>query len=121
MAGFIEGVDREQLSLLPERLEDWVDESNPVRVIDAFVEALDLEQLGFDTAVAAGFGRPGYHPAIHLELYIYGYLYRVQSSRRLERECQRNLEAMWLIGRLAPDFKTIADFRKDNGPAIKKV
>jgi transposase len=121
MAGFIEGVDREQLSLLPERLEDWVDDSNPVRVIDAFVEALDLKQLGFDTAVPAGFGRPGYHPAIHLKLYIYGYLYRVQSSRRLERECQRNLEVMWLIGRLAPDFKTIADFRKDNGPAIKKV
>ena len=121
MAGFIEEVDRGQLSLLPGSLDDWVDKDNPVRVIDAFVDALDLKDLGFETAEPLGIGRPGYHPAIHLKLYIYGYLYRVQSSRRLERECQRNLEVMWLLGRLAPDFKTIADFRKDNGPAIKKV
>ena len=108
MAGFVEGIERGQLSLLPGRLDDWVDTDNPVRVIDAFVVATDM-------------GRPGYHPAVHLKLYVYGYLNRVQSSRRLEREAQRNLEVMWLLGRLAPDFKTIADFRKDNGPAIKKV
>src|SRR6266478_9591598 len=121
MAGFIEGGDRGQLSLLPESLEQWVEESNPVRVIDAFVEELDLDELGFKTAEPTDIGRPGYNPAIHLKLYIYGYLNRIQSSRRLERECQRNLEVMWLLGRLAPDFKTIADFRKDNGAAIEKV
>ena len=121
MAGFVEGIERGQLSLLPGRLDDWVDRDNPVRVIDAFVDALDLTALGFETAVATDIGRPGYHPAVHLKLYVYGYLNRVQSSRRLEREAQRNLEVMWLLGRLAPDFKTIADFRKDNGPAIKKV
>jgi transposase len=121
MAGFVEGADRGQASLLPECLDDWVDESNPVRVIDAFVEALDLDALGFGRVEPAGIGRPGYHPKVHLKLYIYGYLYRVQSSRRLEREAQRNVEVMWLIGRLAPDFKTIADFRKNNGLAIKKV
>jgi transposase len=121
MAGFVEGIERGQLSLLPGRLDDWVDTDNPVRVIDAFVDALDLTALGFETAVATDIGRPGYHPAVHLKLYVYGYLNRVQSSRRLEREAQRNLEVMWLLGRLAPDFKTIADFRKDNGPAIKKV
>jgi transposase len=121
MAGFIEGVDRGQLSLLPGSLDDWVGENNPVRVIDAFVEALDLKELGFEAVDPAGIGRPGYHASIHLKLYIYGYLYRVQSSRRLEQEAGRNLEVMWLLGRLAPDFKTIADFRKDNGPAIKKV
>jgi transposase len=121
MAGFVEGVDRGQLTLLPGSLDDWVDENNPVRVIDAFVEALDLKELGFETVEATGIGRPGYHPSTHLKLYIYGYLHRVQSSRRLEREAGRNLEVMWLLGRLAPDFKTIADFRKDNGPAIKKV
>ena len=121
MAGFVEGIERGQLSLLPGRLDDWVDTDNPVRVIDAFVDALDLTALGFETAVATDIGRPGYHPAVHLKLYVYGYLNRVQSSRRLEREAQRNLEVMWLLGRLAPDFKTIADFRKDNGPAITKV
>jgi transposase len=121
MAGFVEGIERGQLSLLPGRLDDWVDTDNPVRVIDAFIDALDLTALGFETAVATDMGRPGYHPAVHLKLYVYGYLNRVQSSRRLEREAQRNLEVMWLLGRLAPDFKTIADFRKDNGPAIKKV
>jgi len=121
MAGFIEGIDRGQLSLLPESLDQWVDDSNPVRVIDAFVEALDLDDLGFKMSEPADIGRPGYSPALHLKLYIYGYLNRVQSSRRLERECQRNLEVMWLTERLAPDHKTIADFRKDNGAAIKKV
>jgi transposase len=121
MVGFIEGVDRGQLSLLPESLDQWVEDSNPVRVIDAFVEQLDLDELGFKMAEPADLGRPGYNPALHLKLYIYGYLHRIQSSRRLERECQRNLEVMWLLGRLAPDHKTIADFRKDNGAAIKKV
>ena len=121
MAGFVEGTDRGQLTLLPGSLDDWVDKDNPVRAIDAFVGALKLKDLGFDTADPTGIGRPGYHPAIHLKLYIYGYLNRVQSSRRLEKEAGRNLEVMWLLGRLAPDFKTIADFRKDNGPAIKKV
>jgi len=121
MAGFVEGTDRGQVSLLPESLDDWVDESNPVRVIDAFVEALDLVGLGFGRVEPTGIGRPGYHPKVHLKLYIYGYLHRVQSSRRLECEAARNVEVMWLVERLAPDFKTIADFRKDNGPAIKKV
>ena len=121
MAGFIEEADRGQLSLLPGSLDDWVGKDNPVRVIDAFVDGLDLKKLGFETVEPLDIGRPGYHPSIHLKLYIYGYLYRVQSSRRLERECHRNLEVMWLLGRLAPDHKTIADFRKDNGAAIKKV
>ena len=121
MAGFVAGVDRGQATLLPECLEDWVDESNPIRVIDAFVDALDLRKLGFEGMDPADIGRPAYHPSVHLKLYIYGYLNRVQSSRRLEREASRNVEVMWLLGRLAPDHKTIADFRKDNGPAIKKV
>src|SRR5262245_13896554 len=110
-----------QLWLLPERLNQWVEDGNPVRVIDAFVEQLDLDELGLKMAEPADLGRPGYNPALHLKLYIYGYLNRIQSSQRLERECQRNLEVMWLLGRLAPDHKTIADFRKDNGAAIKKV
>jgi len=121
MAGFIEEADRGQLSLLPGSLDDWVDKDNPVRVIDAFVDGLDLKKLGFETVDPLDIGRPGYHPSIHLKLYIYGYLYRVQSSRRLERECHRNLEVMWLLGRLAPEHKTIADFLKDNGAAIKKA
>ena len=121
MAGFVEGVDRRQATLLPECLEDWVDENNPVRAVDVFVDALNLSELGFDGTQPLATGRPGYHPGVLLKLYIYGYLNRVQSSRRLEREAGRNLEVMWLTGRLAPDHKTIADFRKDNGPAIKKV
>ena len=121
MAGFVAGMDRGQATLLPECLEDWVDESNPIRVIDAFVDALDLRKLGFEGMDPAEIGRPAYHPSVHLKLYIYGYLNRVQSSRRLEREASRNVEVMWMLGRLAPDHKTIADFRKDNGPAIKKV
>src|SRR5437667_8288336 len=121
MAGFVAGLDRGQATLLPECLEDWVDENNSVRAVDVFVEALDLRDLGFEGVDAAGIGRPAYHPSPMLKLYIYGYLNRVQSSRRLEREAGRNLEVMWLTGRLAPDHKTIADFRKDNGPAIRKV
>ena len=107
--------------MFPDRLEDWIDEDNPVQVIDAFVDALDLNGLGFERAIAAATGRPGYHPAVLLKLYVYGYLNRVQSSRRLEREAGRNVEVMWLTCRLVPDHKTIADFRKDNGAAIGKV
>ncbi len=121
MVRYIEGSDRSQVSLFPERLEDWIGEDNAVRVIDAFVEALDLNELGFARAEAASTGRPGYHPAVLLKLYVYGYLNRVQSSRRLEREAGRNVEVMWLCGRLVPDHKTIADFRRDNGVAIGKV
>src|SRR5712675_1233155 len=119
--GFVKGRNRQQTTLLPECLDDWVDESNPVRAVDVFVDALELRELGFDGVTPAATGRPGYHPSPLLKLYIYGYLNRVQSSRRLEREAGRNLEVMWLTGRLVPDHKTIADFRKDNGPAIKKV
>src|ERR1700716_3018265 len=121
MAGFVAGLDRGQATLLPECLEDWVDESNPVRAVDVFVDALELRDLGFDGVDPAATGRPAYHPSPMLKLYIYGYLNRVQSSRRLEREAGRNVEVMWLTGRLAPDHKTIADFRKDNGTAIRKV
>src|SRR4249919_952681 len=121
MRGFVQGVDRQQATLLPECLDDWVDENNPVRAVDVFVDALELRDLGFDSVNPAATGRPAYHPWAMLKLYIYGYLNRIQSSRRLEREAGRNLEVMWLTGRLAPDHKTIADFRKDNGPAIKKV
>ena len=121
MKRFIEGLDRGQATLLPECLDDWVNADNPVRAIDAFVEALDLAGLGFEGTQAAETGRPAYHPAALLKLYIYGYLNRVQSSRRLEREAGRNVETMWLLGRLVPDHKTIADFRKDNGAAIRKV
>jgi transposase len=117
MHRFIEGTDRAQASLLPASLEDYIDADNPVRVIEAFVDALDLDALGF-AVIPAATGRPGYHPSMLLKLYIYGYVNRIQSSRRLERECQRNIELMWLTGRLAPDFKTIADFRRDNGMAI---
>jgi len=121
MKRYIEGTDRDQGTLFADRLEDWVGDDNPVRVIDAFVGHLDLRGLGFDRAEPEATGRPGYHPAVLLKLYVYGYLNRVQSSRRLEREAGRNVEVMWLTGRLAPDHKTIADFRKDNGPAIRKV
>jgi transposase len=104
MHRFVQGDDRAQASFLPASLEDYIDADNPARVIDAFVEALDLGAFGFEV-VPATTGRPSYHPAILLKLYIYGYLNRIQSSRRLERECQRNIELMWLTGRLAPDFK----------------
>lgn len=120
MKRFMEGLDRGQTTLLPDCIDDYVAEDNPVRAIDAFVDMLDLAALGFDVEPEAT-GRPGYHPAVMLKIYVYGYLNQVQSSRRLERECSRNLELIWLIGQLKPDFKTIADFRKDNGPAIKKV
>jgi transposase len=121
MKRFVAGADRGQSTLLPECLDDFIDESNPVRVIDAFVDALGLAELGFDGIDPAVTGRPSYHPSVLLKLYVYGYLNRVQSSRRLEREAGRNVEVMWLLGRLVPDHKTIADFRKDNGPALRKV
>ena len=121
MRRFVEGIDREQATLFPECLEDWIDQDNPVRAIDTFVDKLDLCGLGFDGVAPEATGRPSYHPSGLLKLYIYGYLNRVQSSRRLEREAGRNVEVMWLTCRLVPDHKTIADFRKDNGPAIKRV
>jgi len=121
MKRFVEGADRTQATLLPECLDDYVAEDNPVRAIDALVEELDLKQLGFAGADAAATGRPAYHPAVLLKIYIYGYLNRIGSSRRLEREAQRNVELMWLTGRLAPDFKTIADFRHDNGEGLRNV
>src|SRR5262245_41045457 len=121
MGRFIEGSDRAQATLFPECLEDWICEDNPVRAIDVFVEELALADLGFGGVDAEATGRPSYHPSILLKLYIYGYLNRVQSSRRLEREALRNVEVMWLTGRLVPDHKTIADFRKDNGAATRKV
>jgi len=121
MKRFVEGTDRGQSTLFPECLEDWIDENNPVQVIDVFVDELDLAELGFDGVAPEVTGRPSYHPSVLLKLYIYGYLNRVQSSRRLEREAGRNVEVMWLTGRLVPDHKTIADFRKDNGGAIRKV
>lgn len=121
MKRYVEGRDRAQSTLLPEYLDDYIAEDNPVRAVDAFVEELDLRRLGFEGAEPAITGRPSYHPAVLLKIYIYGYLNRIPSSRRLEREAQRNVELMWLTGRLAPDFKTIADFRRDNGEAIGKV
>ena len=121
MKRFIQGEDRNQATLLPELLDDYVAETNPVRVVDVFVDELDLGQLGFEGVEPAETGRPAYHPAVLLKIYIYGYLNRIQSSRRLEREAQRNVELMWLTGRLMPDFKTIANFRKDNGKAIRSV
>jgi transposase len=121
MKRFVEGVDRGQSTLFPECLDDWIGEENAVRVIDVFVDELDLAALGFSGVDPEATGRPAYHPAVLLKLYIYGYLTRVQSSRRLEREAGRNVEVMWLTGRLVPDHKTIADFRKDNGRAIRQV
>src|SRR5438445_9018240 len=121
MRRFVEGIDRGQTTLFPDCLEDWIDEVNPVRAIDTFVEKLDLSGLGFDGVAPEATGRPSYHPSGLLKLYIYGYLNRVQSSRRLEREAGRNVERTWLTCRLIPDHKTIADFRKDSGPAIKQV
>ena len=121
MKRFVEGVDRFQSTMFPDRLEDWIDDDNAVRVVDVFVDELDLGGLGFERIAPRSTGRPSYHPSVLLKLYIYGYLNRVQSSRRLEREAGRNVEVMWLCQRLVPDHKTIADFRKDNGPAISKV
>src|SRR5450759_2013241 len=121
MRRFVEGADRGQGMLFPVVLEDWIGEDNPVRVIDVFVDELDLAELGFSGVEPEVTGRPSYRPSTLLKLYIYGYLNRVQSSRRLEREAGRNVEVMWLTGRLAPDPKTIADFRKDSGRAIRQV
>ena len=120
MSGFIKGEDRTQATLFPERLDDYIAEDSPVRVIDVFIDELDLTDLGFKTQPNET-GRPAYHPSTMLKLFVYGYLNQVQSSRRLEREAGRNVELMWLTGRLAPDFKTIADFRRDNGEAIRRV
>ncbi|NCF37817.1 MAG: IS1182 family transposase, partial [Gammaproteobacteria bacterium] len=120
MSGFIEGENRYQSTLFPERVDDYVEEDSVIRVIDVFIDRLDISGLGFK-AEAAETGRPGYHPRTMLKIYVYGYLNRVHSSRRLEREAKRNVELMWLTGRLAPDFKTIANFRKDNGEAIRLV
>ncbi len=121
MKRFVEGADRNQVTFLPECLEDWIGDDNPVRVVDVFVDELDLAKLDFDRVDPKATGRPSYHPAVLLKLYVYGYLNAVQSSRRLKREAGRNVEVMWLLGRLVPDHKTIADFRKDNGPAIREV
>src|SRR5262245_54338544 len=121
MRRFVEGTDRGQSTLFPECLEDWICEDNPVRAIDVFIDELDLAELEFGGVDPQATGRPSYHPSVLLKLYIYSYLNRVQSSRRLEREALRNVEVMWLAGRLAPDHKTIADFRKDNGRAIRQV
>src|SRR5271167_2880091 len=121
MTRFVVGDDRSQSTLFPERLDDYLGEDNPVRAIDVFVDELDLAGLGFCGVEPEATGRPAYHPATLLKIYVYGYLNRVQSSRRLERECQRNIELVWLTGRLMPDFKTIADFRKDNSEAIRQV
>jgi transposase len=120
MAGFVEGTDREQMTLFPARLEEYVGDDNPVRAVDVFVDNLDLDKLGFIRVQPLDVGRPGYDPRIMLKLFIYGYLNRVPSSRRLERECQRNIEVIWLTGQLAPDFKTIADFRKDTREGINQ-
>jgi transposase len=121
MSRFIVGEDRQQVTLLPECLDDFIAEDNTVRVVDAFISELDMVALGFEGANPASTGRPSYHLAVMLKVYLYGYLNRIQSSRRLERECQRNVELMWLTGRLAPDFKTIADFRRDNSAGIRDV
>src|SRR5512139_3540512 len=121
MGRYIDGQDRTQSVLFPERLDDWIAKDNPVRAVDVFVNALDMVQLGFERTLPADTGRPAYHSGTLLKIYIYGFLNRMQSSRRLEREAQRNVELIWLTGRLMPDFKTIADFRKDNGAAIVRV
>ncbi len=118
---YIEGVARSQLILFPESIDDYIEEDNPVRFIDAFVDSLDVEELGFKYSLPEATGRPPYNPADMLKLYLYGYLNRVRSSRSLEKETHRNIELMWLVQKLTPDFKTIADFRKDNKKAIKKV
>src|SRR5512132_3059877 len=121
MKRFIEGEQRSQMVLLPECLDDYLEEDNPIRVVDVFVDELNLHDLEFNGAEPAVTGRPSYHPAVLLKIYIYGYLNRIQSSRRLEREAQRNIELMWLTGRLTPGVKTIANFRKDNGVGIRNV
>src|SRR5476651_1197226 len=121
MKRYVEAENRSQSTLFPESLDDYIAEDNPVRIVDVFVDELDLKELGFEGAEPEATGRPAYHPATMLKIYIYGYLNRLQSSRRLERETQRNVELIWLTGKLTPDFKTIADFRRDNGQAIRNV
>ena len=121
MAGFVEGVSRDQATLFPERLDELIAADGQVRVVDAFVDRCDLRTMGFTKAVPASTGRPAYDPAAMAKLYVYGYLHQVRSSRRLERECHRNIEVLWLLNRLAPDFKTIADFRRDNREALGRV
>jgi len=121
MGRFVEGEDRHQPTMLPACLDDYIGEDNPVRVVDVFIDELDLSALGFERVQPAATGRPPHPPATLLKLYLYGYLNRIQSSRRLEREAGRNIELMWLTGRLAPDFKTIADFRRENAAAIRAV
>src|SRR5674476_260543 len=121
MSEHIDGTHRKQTILFPDTLDEYVDEENPVRFIDAFIDSLNLEKLGFKHSVPNDVGRPSYDPSDLLKLYVYGYLNQVRSSRKLERECHRNLEAMWLMKKLSPDFKTIADFRKDNVGCIKPV
>src|SRR3978361_608038 len=121
MKRFVQGASRTQSFLLPEALDDYVTDTNPVRVVDVFVDELDLQKLGFEGVEPALTGRPSYHPEVMLKIYIYGYLNRIQSSRRLEREAQRNIELMWLTGRLTPDFQKIANFLKDNGVGIRNV
>lgn len=121
MAGFVEGIERGQSTMFPARIDDYVSEDNSVRAVDAFVDGLDLGKLGFSGVQALDSGRPGYFAGTMLKIFIYGYLNRIPSSRRLERECQRNIELIWLTGQRAPDFKTIADFRKDNGEAIRET
>ncbi len=121
MKRFIEGENRYQSTLFPESLEDYIAEDNAIRIVDAFVNKLDLKELGFEGAEPSETGRPGYQPAVMLKIYIYGYLNRIHSSRRLERESHRNVELIWLTGRLMPCFKSIADFRKDNRQAIRRV
>ena len=121
MSEHINGTHRDQTVLFPDRLEDYVEKENSVRFIDAFIDSLNLEKLGFKHSIPADTGRPSYNPQDLLKLYVYGYLNQVRSSRKLERECHRNLEVMWLMKKLAPGFKTIADFRKDNVDCIKPV
>src|SRR5262245_19306823 len=116
--GYVTGDDRRQPCFLPPVIDDYIEPDAPVRVIDVFVDGLDFRALDFERATPASTGRPGYDPRDLLKLYIYGYLNEVHSSRRLERECKRNIEVMWLVRRLAPDHKTVADFRRDNGSAI---
>jgi transposase len=117
----IEGIDRNQITLMPDAIEDYIAEDNPVRFLDIYVDHLDLKDLGFPHVEPEARGRPPYHPGDLLRLYLYGYLFAIRSSRALEREANRNLELIWLLKRLAPDFKTIADFRKDNGQAIHNL
>jgi len=121
MSEHVTGLNRDQTLIFPETLEGYVDKENPVRFIDAFIDSLNLEKLGFTHSTPTDLGRPSYDPSDLLKLYIYGYLNQARTSRKLEHECHRNIEVIWLMKKLAPDFKTIADFRKDNVDCIKGV